>query len=536
MGDDQQISATEKLNKRSRETKIKELMKKLIPIISLCLSFIDASAQTMTISKSVNIAYKHQIFGVKLTHIEPAGIVFSYPSGQTRNDDTLYTVNESLFCLKMANIIANHRENKDSIKIDTLINSSEFKMQSQQALKTFNAEIKELMNDNTAADWGMSTMDFDAYHDKRKQADDLSDSIRKIIYSNPKMLLHYRRRDDLSDSTRKKSYGKQNVLLLSIRKDNLSDSIRKKSYRKSEVLLLSTRNRRNQTRKDNRTNWSKNYKQKKVDYRAQLQKLNRESKDILREKSKPSIFLSGSAISFLNKSLNNDSIKSNVTSLGIHAVKANLFDFDADITFSQSDDIIKSADRNVFGSSILVPGIRKFSLLTNYRKYHVFNKAARPFFANIGSSFSINVTQVQWLYNGNDSSLINKNQPVRVIPLAVDFGLTYDWITIAKDRSNVKEGVRISTDVGICSRTILGNLGQSKILLEKFLGSPRVGYIGLYAGFNVKIQRVTMFFNGVILPNYGISFNGKGLGRPVPGLTGGQLVSNLGFRADIVKF
>jgi hypothetical protein len=45
-----------------------------------------------------------------------------------------------------------------------------------------------------------------------------------------------------------------------------------------------------------------------------------------------------------------------------------------------------------------------------------------------------------------------------------------------------------------------------------------------------------MFFNGVILPNYGISFNGKGLGRPVPGLTGGQLVSNLGFRADIVKF
>lgn len=285
-----------------------------------------------------------------------------------------------------------------------------------------------------------------------------------------------------------------------------------------------------------RENWIKNDRPKKSAFRAQLRKLNRDSKNMLREKSKPSIFLSGSAISFLNKSLNNDSIKSNVTSLGIHAVKANLFDFDADITFSQSDDIIKSADRNVFGSSILVPGIRKFSLLTNYRKYHVFNKAARPFFTNIGSSFSINVTQVQWLYNGNDSSLINKNQPVRVIPLAVDFGLTYDWITIAKDRSNINEGVRISTDVGICSRTILGNLGQSKILLDKFLGSPRIVYVGLYAGFNVKIQRITMFFNGVILPNYGISFNGKGLGRPVPGLTGGQLVSNLGFRADIVKF
>ena len=488
MGDDQQISATEKLNKRSRKTKTKELMKKLIPIISLCLSFIDASAQTMSISKSVNIAYKNQILGVKLTHIEPAGIVFSYPSSQTRNDDTLYTVNESLFCLKMANIIANHRENKYSVKIDSLINSSEFKMQSQQALKTFNAEIKELMNDNTAFDWGMNNKDFNDYEVKRNQVEDMKDTILKLIYSRPKMCLIF-----------------------------------KKSDRKKSMIT-------------ERENWIKNDRPKKSAFRAQLRKLNRDSKNMLREKSKPSIFLSGSAISFLNKSLNNDSIKSNVTSLGIHAVKANLFDFDADITFSQSDDIIKSADRNVFGSSILVPGIRKFSLLTNYRKYHVFNKAARPFFANIGSSFSINVTQVQWLYNGNDSSLINKNQPVRVIPLAVDFGLTYDWITIAKDRSNVNEGVRISTDVGICSRTILGNLGQSKILLDKFLGSPRVVYVGLYAGFNVKIQRITMFFNGVILPNYGISFNGKGLGRPVPGLTGGQLVSNLGFRADIVKF
>lgn len=488
MGDDQQISATEKLKKRSRETKIKELMKKLILIISLCVSFIDASAQTMSISKSVNIAYKNLIFGVKLTHIEPAGIVFSYTSSQTMNYDTLYTVNESLFCLKMANIIANHRENKDTIKIDTLINSSEFKMQSQQALKTFNAEIKELMNDNTAADWGMSNKDFNDYEVKRNQVADMKDTIIKLIYSRPKMCFIFKKKD---------------------RKE----------------LMTNERN-----------NWIKNGRPKKSAYRAQLRTLNRDSKNILREKSKPSIFLSGSAISFLNKSLNNDSIKSNVTSLGIHAAKANLFDFDADITFSQSDDIIKSADRNVFGSSILIPGIRKFSLLTNYRKYHLFNRAARPFFTNIGGSLSINATQVQWLYNGNDSTLINKNQPVRVIPLAVDFGLTYDWITIAKDRSNVNEGVRISTDVGICSRTILGNLGQSKILLEKFLGSPRVVYIGLYAGFNVKIQRITMFFNGVILPNYGISFNGKGLGRPVPGLTGGQLVSNLGFRADIVKF
>jgi hypothetical protein len=474
--------------KRSREIKTKELIKKLIPMISLCLSFIDTSAQTMSISKSVNIAHKNQIFGVTLTLIEAGGIVFSYPTKQTRNNDTLYTVNESLFCLKMAHSIANHRENIDSIKIDSIINISAFKMQSQQALKTFNAEIKEMMNDNTAADWGMSNKDFNDYEVKRNQVADLKDNIIELIYSRPKMCFIFKKKD------------------------------------RKELMTKE------------RDNWIKNGRPKKSVYRAQLRKLNRDSKNILREKSKPSIFLSGSAISFLNKSLNNDSIKSNVTSLGIHAVKANLFDFDADITFSQSDDIIKSADRNVFGSSILVPGIRKFSLLTNYRKYHVFNRAAKPFFANIGSSLSINVTQVQWLYSGNDSSLINKNQPVRVIPLAVDFGLTYDWITITKDRSNVNEGVRISTDVGICSRTILGNLGQSKIILEKFLGSPRVVYVGLYAGFNVKIQRITMFFNGVILPNYGISFNGNGLGRQVPGLTGGQLVSNLGFRADIVKF
>jgi hypothetical protein len=307
----------------------------------------------------------------------------------------------------------------------------------------------------------------------------------------------------------------------------------KKIIKRQEQSEISAENKK---LKEQKLALNKSFRANKKKLRKELKAFNRDAKYIIKEHSKPFVYLSGSAFSFLNKSLNNDSVKSNVSSIGIHAIKANLYDFDADITFSQTEDVIKSADRNVFGSSILVPGIRKFSLLTNYRNYGVFKRAARPFFSKLGFNISFNATQVQWQYTGKDSSLVNNNNPVRVVPLAFDAGLTYDWIIVSKDRNNINEGVRVSTDIGICNRAILGNLGQSFLLLEKYLGSPKMFYTGLYMGLNVKIQRITIFFNGVYIPNYGISVNRIGLGRPVPGLTGGQLVSNLGFRADIIKF
>jgi hypothetical protein len=253
----------------------------------------------------------------------------------------------------------------------------------------------------------------------------------------------------------------------------------------------------------------------------------KEFKRYASDKIQPSIFLSGTALSVLNGGLNNDSVKSNVLSLGFHGNKFNSWDFDADITFSQNEDIVTGNNRSQFGTTILVPGIRKFSLLTNYKVYNIFRAASTHFWKSIGASISFNATQISWKWNGPDSLQINGNNAVRAVPFAANALLNYNWMFAKKGRTNLLENTIISTDIGIATRWIFGDVGQSDLLLNKFLGSTKIFYAGALLGLNIKVQRITIFYNGIVIPNWYFGY--------IPGLTGGQVVSSLGFRADVVK-
>lgn len=260
-----------------------------------------------------------------------------------------------------------------------------------------------------------------------------------------------------------------------------------------------------------------------IDNRLHKLKAVEEINEIKDEFAQPIVFLSGSALSFLNKSLNNDSVQSSVQSIGIHATKADKWETNIDLTFSQTGDILSSTDPNVFGSSILIPGIRKLSFLSNFRWLGL--SGLSPYSRNVilrkaGAGINFNITQLQWQYGKSDTI-------VKVIPVAFDAFLSYIWLRASRSRVNIGRTTQISTDFGLVFRGVFGDAAQNPETLNTFLNSNKLYYLGGMLGISIKIDKLTIFYNGTYIPT---RF------EPVPGLTGGQIISSLGIRADVVRF
>lgn len=381
------------------------------------------------------------------------------------------------------------------------------------------AYIANFFNDKNALEWGMSEDNFAEMELYEKKIDRLNDTIAKIKlhkkWINTNTKARSRLRSDAYDKT-KADGGKEKVQQTST------------TDKPTENRQTNNANRPVTPTEQDLQSKKRALKDSLILLRAAKRELVTSIRRLKHQKTQPIVALSGSAFSFLNKNVDNDSLKGNIMAVGIHAQMADLWDMDVQLTLGQNEDVIESTDRNAFGSTVLIPGIRRYSFLSNYRLNSFWPYDRLEWIRKIGGSIGFNVSQVQWQWNSTDSTRVNNGKPIRVIPIAIDLCVNYNFLKVNKNRTNILANTKLSTEVGLATRWVGGDAGLSKQYLKQFLGTANQSYFGLLLGFRVQVDRMTVFYSGVLFPN---SWYGN-----VSGLTGGQVISRIGLRADIFQY
>jgi hypothetical protein len=200
---------------------------------------------------------------------------------------------------------------------------------------------------------------------------------------------------------------------------------------------------------------------------------------------------------------------------GILAYKPANAEFMGIITVAQVQDTVVGGVED-FGGSVLIPGVRRFSLLASYRMNSFDPISRHPFFRKLGFATSINVTPYNWVIKKKDTqedSLFTK-----AIPAAFDIMASYNWLTMYEEGKDIC----ITTDIGFSLRHIAGGTTESE--RTQFLGTPKQFYAGLIAGLVIK-------YNGLRAQFYAPNLFGK----TVKGLTGGQVYASIGFIGSILN-
>jgi len=203
---------------------------------------------------------------------------------------------------------------------------------------------------------------------------------------------------------------------------------------------------------------------------------------------------------------------------GIIASKPNQVEFVGIFTISQVSDTIASIGKPTqdFGTSVLIPGVRRFSLLTNYRHRQLWPTSYSNFFSKIGLAVNFNITPYNWLLKKVDGQ--SDSISTKVMPISVDAMLPYNWVNIFKQ----DEEFSISTDFGLTARYIAGNIDADT--RANFLGKKDIFYWGLIAGLNIKYNGLRFQFHAPLL-----------FGSHVDGLTGGQSYASMALVANIAS-
>jgi len=202
---------------------------------------------------------------------------------------------------------------------------------------------------------------------------------------------------------------------------------------------------------------------------------------------------------------------------GLLIYKPDNTEFMGVFTISQANDTITAEGKSNadFGSSVLVPGVRRFSLLTSYRKRQIFPSSPSIFWKRIGIAWNMNVTPYNWeltkIDNNRDSSLTAK-----VMPLSMDLMFPFNWVNIYGNGQDIE----VSTDAGFTGRYIMGNTTPE--IRQQFLNSKSRLFGGFIAGINVKFNGLRFQFHVPVL-----------FGK-VNGLTQGQAYASMAFIANIV--
>lgn len=234
----------------------------------------------------------------------------------------------------------------------------------------------------------------------------------------------------------------------------------------------------------------------------------------------PSLSLTGNALSYLE---NEEPVTT--TGLGIYSRKSDLWEFSAYVTISQTRDLIRAEfnDREVFGNAMLVPGVRKYSLLTSYRNYSLWPFSVSRAKQKLGFGWNVNVTPMNWELSGADTQITETGiLTTQVIPFATDLFLSFNWLTSKSPNRSIGKEFRLSTDFGLTFRQLFGDLSHKDLWIEQFLGAKRRFFPGILLGINIAIDNLQIFFNGPIL-----------LGDKVEGLSYGQTVANIGLRGKL---
>lgn len=213
-------------------------------------------------------------------------------------------------------------------------------------------------------------------------------------------------------------------------------------------------------------------------------------------------------------SFRDNSKSSNINGgFGLIANKAGFTEFIGIITVAQAFEDTTSD----YGSSILVPGVRRFSLLTRYRTYSMFKYHKHDFISRIGFAIDVNVTPYKWIKDSGQS--------IKVIPIAINLMFPYTWVHQSKEGQDYA----ISTDIGLSLRSIAGAASNEQV--KSYLGVNSLPsfrtYVGPVIGLNIKYNALRVQFHAPIL----ISSNEN----RIQGLTNGQVYASIGIIANLTN-
>jgi len=209
-------------------------------------------------------------------------------------------------------------------------------------------------------------------------------------------------------------------------------------------------------------------------------------------------------------------------SIGVLAAKPGSVEFMGLLTISQSNDTISTIMGHTnfdFGQSILIPGVRRFSLLTTYRSMQMFPNSYNNFCSKIGFMWNTNITPYNWQKSAitigtNTTNIIN----AKVVPISMDFMFPFHWVQIYKPGKEIF----IATDIGLTARYIAGDVNAAT--LKEFLGIDKHFYAGITGGFSMRYNGLRLQFHIPII-----------FGERVEGLTHGQPVGSISFVASIFE-
>lgn len=201
---------------------------------------------------------------------------------------------------------------------------------------------------------------------------------------------------------------------------------------------------------------------------------------------------------------------------GIRAFKPAHAEFFGLVTIAQARDTVIGKVED-FGESVLIPGVRRFSLLASYRMTSFDPVARSPFLRKWGGAINVNVTPYNWvikkLSTPDEDSVVGK-----VIPAAFDLLLSYNWLSVYEEGKDIS----ISTDIGFTGRILAGDLTPAERGI--FLGNTTKFYGGLNMGINIRYNSLRVLFYCPFLFN-----------EQVKGLTGGQVYASIGFIGSIIN-
>lgn len=194
---------------------------------------------------------------------------------------------------------------------------------------------------------------------------------------------------------------------------------------------------------------------------------------------------------------------------GILAKKTGYSEFIGIITLAQG---AEDSTTN-YGQSILIPGVRRFSLMTSFRSQSMFRYSRWHYARRLGIQLDINITPYRW---------IKDSLSVKVVPFAANVMFPYTWVYKIKDDKEFA----ISTDLGLAFRAIGGDVRTAD--LPVYIGTEQRFFFGPVGGITIKYHSLRAQFHAPLfnwLPNPNRT--------QIQGLTNGQVYATIGIIASI---
>lgn len=197
---------------------------------------------------------------------------------------------------------------------------------------------------------------------------------------------------------------------------------------------------------------------------------------------------------------------------GVIAYRPTKDEFIGLFSVSQANDTISTItgiNNSDFAQAVLIPGVRRFSLFTQFRIYNLCPYSYSTFFKKIGFVWNVNVTPYNWAVRYANNN-VNDSFRTRAIPVSMDFMFPFHWINIYEPNKDIS----FSTDLGVSFRYIAGDVSESARKL--MLNNGAAFYGGVIGGLSIKYNGFRFQFHAPLI-----------FGKRVDGLTGGQAYASI---------